>query len=108
MSRSDRRPNQTHKLRRFPIQLSRAGEARQDQHGKTLNLPGQPKATRRHNRYNQKPHPTGSELKINCNQKSLEPNRGHQFSMAGCSAQASLQSDSMKRSGTSVENIIPS
>lgn len=49
MSRSDRRPNQTHKLRRFPIQLSRAAAARQDQHGKTLNLPGQPKATGRHN-----------------------------------------------------------
>ena len=52
MSRSDRRTNQTHKLRRLSIQLSLASETRQDQHGKTLNLPGQPKATRRHNRHN--------------------------------------------------------
>jgi hypothetical protein len=52
MSRSDRRPHQTLKLRRFPIQLSLASDTRQDQHGKTLNLPGQPKATRRHNRHN--------------------------------------------------------
>lgn len=108
MSRSDRRTNQTHKLRRFPIQLSSASSERQDQHGKTLNLQGQPKATGRHNRYNRRPtHPTESALKTICNQKLLEPAtasilNGRMF------GRKRLQSGSMKGGGMSVENVTPS